>query len=168
MQQAWDGLAATASLNDELLPEDHEAIGFANFLRKTNFYWFAMMHKLLDPGMVYALEEDRKVNGQVYNVVKVGYEDGVGDVQDTYVLYINPETKLVDQFLFTIMDFGIAEPKLMEVKYETIDGVQLTTYRRYADANWNDEVLNDAWTEEITENVKFNNGFSPVDLQINF
>lgn len=35
----------------------------ADFLRKTNFYWFAMMHKLLDPGMTYERLSDRVADG---------------------------------------------------------------------------------------------------------
>lgn len=166
-QQAWDGSVTRASLGSEMLEQDDPLLRRADFTRKTNLYWFAMMHKMLDPGMVYALDEDRKVDGKLYKIVKVGYESGVGDVQDTYVLYINPETKLVDQFLFTVMDFDRTEPLLMRCEYEEVDGALLMTYRKYAPANWAGEVLKDAWTEEISNNIKFNNGFRPIDLKIN-
>ena len=35
----------------------------ADFLRKTNFYWLAMMDKLLDAGMIYERLSDRVADG---------------------------------------------------------------------------------------------------------
>ena len=157
--QGYDGRSAWVSLNGELL-SDPQAIGMARFLRKTNFYWLNMMYKLLDPGTQYEQKADRTVKGIDYKVVEVSFGADVGDAQDTYLLYLNPETKLVDQFLFTVMEFNHAEPLLMEVKYEKVNGLQWPTYRRYAQSNWEGVLVEDAtWTEEISQNLRFDNGF---------
>jgi len=88
------------------------------------------------------------------------FETGVGDVADIYLLYINQKTHLVDQFLFTVMDFGLKDPYLMTVEYEEIDGLVLPTRRRYVEANWDGEPKSEQWSgEEISVNVRFNNGF---------
>ena len=34
----------------------------------------------------------------------------MGDAQDTWLLYINPYTRLVERFLYTVMDRGRANP----------------------------------------------------------
>ena len=93
-------------------------------------------------------------------MVKISYGEGVGDVQDTYVLYLNPETKLLDAFLFTVMDFGMADPLLMFVEYQEVDGVKVPAFRKYAKADWDGNILEDKWVENHFRNVKFNNGFT--------
>ena len=122
--QNYDGEGTSVSLNGMEI-EDEEIVKRADFNRKTNYYWLVMMYKLLDEGITYEEMADQMVNGINYHRVRIGYEDGVGDVQDTYLLYIHPETKLVDQFLFTVLDFGREEPLLMEVEYEDIPGVKI-------------------------------------------
>ncbi len=143
----------------KLVEDDPQMAKFCDFLRKTNYYWFTMMFKLLDPGLNYEYNGTQNVNGADYDLVKIAFGEGIGDAQDTYVLYINPETKLVEQFLFTVMDFGIVEPFLMKVEYEEIQGLKLPAKRKYVKANWEGEPQNDEWTAEISTNIKFNNGF---------
>jgi hypothetical protein len=99
------------------------------------------------------------VEGNTYDLVRIGFEAGVGAVQDSYLLYLNRDTHLVDQFLFTVMDFGIKEPLLMKVTYKEIDGVKLPVDRTYIASNWHGQVKGTNWTEEIMEDIKFNNGF---------
>jgi hypothetical protein len=84
----------------------------------------------------------------------------VGTVQDTYLLYLNRGTHLVDQFLFTVMDFGIKEPLLMKVTYKEVNGLKLPAYRTSIASNWQGQVKETNWTEEIMEDIKFNNGFA--------
>jgi hypothetical protein len=92
--------------------------------------------------------------------VKVGFEPGVGDVSDTYLLYVNPETWRIDQFLFTVLDFGKEEPFLMKVEYERVDGILLPTNRRYTQSDWSGTIPRKAkWTDEISVGIRFDNGF---------
>ncbi len=156
----YNGKESWATVNGQLMATDPQSYKLIDFTRKTSYYWFAMMFKLLDPGIVYTYKGTRSVNGIEYDLVEITFEPGVGDVQDTYLLYINPKTHLVDQFLFTVLDFGVSEPFLMKVEYEEVAGLKLPTKRKYAPADWEGNIKQDVWAEEISENIKFNNGFS--------
>lgn len=159
--QGYNGDSTWATLDGEPVT-DPQLLRMSDFLRKTNYYWFTMMFKLLDPGLTYELMDPQVIDDgppEAYHRVKIGFEDNVGDVQDTYVLYIHPRTRLVDQFLFTVLDFGRADPLLMKVEYEEIEGLKLPTERRYAPADWDGNILEEKWTEEISRNVRFENGF---------
>ena len=91
--------------------------------------------------------------------------ENIGESNDRFILYINPTTYRIDQFLYTAVGFGVTTPSLMKLKYEQINGIYLSTYRKYAPADWNGHVTSDSWTEQITENVKFNNGFNLKTIQ---
>lgn len=162
--QGYDGATSWVTL-DGALVDDPQMAKVSDFLRKTNYYWFTMMFKLLDPGMTYELLEPQEVEGVAYRRLKVGFEENVGDVQDTYLIYLHPETHLVDRFLFTVLDFGLSDPHLMEVEYEEIEGLKLPTYRRYAPADWDGNVTEEKWTEEISRKVTFGNGFTREQFQ---
>jgi len=164
MVQGYDGQGSWCTL-DGKLQDDHQVLRMTDFARKTNFYWFTMMFKLLDPGLNYEGLGKRIVDGTEYEIVKVTFGENVGDAQDTYVLYINPKTHLVDQFLFTVMDFKIAEPLLMKVEYEDLAGLKLATRRKYIKSNWDGEITGETWTEEISSNVKVHNGFDLAMFQ---
>ena len=129
--QGWDGTTAWTTLDGKRV-EDEKAVGLATFMRKTNFYWFAMMQKLQDPGTLQTDAGTRNVNGVTYNLVKVTFDVPEGTKSDTYVLYVNPETHLIDRFLFTIADFGkVDDPFLMEVEYKSFGDIMLPVTRRY-------------------------------------
>jgi hypothetical protein len=158
--QGYDG-RTTWQTADGAPATDTAQLRRADFLRKTNFYWFAMTFKLLDPGLRYSYEGQRKVGDTNYELVKITFGEGVGDVSDTYVLYIDTNTWRVDQFLFTVLDFGKTEPLLMRVRYDRVDGVLLPTERHYTASDWAGSVPRDAeWTDEISVGIRFNNGFS--------
>ncbi len=156
--QGHDGSSTWVTLNGQLV-SDESAINRAHFLRKTNYYWFTMMFKLLDPGLVYSYEGKKSLDGNDYDLVKVTFDAGVGEVADIYLLYVNSKTNLVDQFLFTVMAFDKKDPLLMKVEYEEINGLKLPTKRKYAPASWDGTVKENKWVDEISTNVKFNNGF---------
>ena len=137
---------------------DSTAVEGAQFTRKTNFFWFAMMQKMGDPGLIYEPKGEKTVDGKNYNVVRVSYESPDDTPKDIYELYINTDTQLVDHFLFTVVDKGVTDqPLLMKVTYETFDGLMIPTYRKYTKSTWEGTVAENAkWTEEICKNVKFN------------
>lgn len=137
---------------------DPEILKGAIFTRRTNFYWFAMMQKLLDPGLLYKHLRQEKLNDITYDVVEVTFDESNKKGSDTYHLYINSKTSLIDQFLFTVVDFKVVDkPLLMRVTYETFNGLMIPSYRKYTRSNWKGEVLkDDAWVEEISKDIKFN------------
>ena len=156
--QSFNG-AKTKVHHDGALVTDKKAVEMAHFLRKTNYYWFAMMFKLLDPGLNYSYEGTKKHNDITYDLVKVGFEQGIGEASDIYLLYINPETKMVDQFLFTVMSFGKKDPFMMTVEYETVSGVKFPTKRKYTTAKWDGTITGEKWVHEISTKLSFNNGY---------
>lgn len=163
--QGFDGTNAWVTLGGKAV-EAKEAVGLAYFLRKTNFYWFAMMQKLQDPGTLHHYEGKREHGGISYDLVKVTFDVPEGTKSDTYILYINPKTHLIDRFLFTVADFGVTEkPLLMEVQYAKFGKVMLPVTRRYTPSTWNGEVPADAvWTDELMQDIEFGNGFKPADF----
>ncbi|MBW1296220.1 DUF6503 family protein [Aquimarina litoralis] len=140
---------------DGKVSNDEQANGVARFLRKTNYYWFAMFYKLLDNGVHHELLADQKVNGKEYNRIKITFGEKVGDAQDTYIIYINKKTKLIEQFLFTVVGFGITEPYLMTFDYETIDGIKIPSKRKYIEADWEGNVKGKAYYITNWTNIKF-------------
>lgn len=161
--QYFDGAQTTSMIGESAITDEQPAY-VSHFFRKTNFYWFNMMYKLLDPGINYKLMDKRTVDGTTYDVVEMTFGKGIGETSDRYMLYINPDTKLIDQFLFTVLGFGFSEPFLMKLKYEDVNGLKLTTYRQYAPANWQGEVIKEEWNEQISKRIKFNNGFTASNI----
>ena len=153
--EGYDGKEAWVKFDGEV-SNDEQANGVARFLRKTNYYWFAMFFKLQDEGVNLEHTGTQKVEGRDYDLVKVTFGNSVGDAQDTYVLYINKRTKLVDQFLFTIVAFGVTEPKLMRVHYGTFNGIKIPYDRVYIDSNWNGEIVGEKWVTTYWSNIQFN------------
>ncbi|MDN5211402.1 hypothetical protein QQ020_05050 [Fulvivirgaceae bacterium BMA12] len=164
VEQGYNGKESWVTLNGKIV-EDSAVVKIGDFLRKTNFYWFCMMFKQLDPGMTYEYKGTQTVDGVDYELVKVGFEAHVGDAQDTYVLYINPKTKLVDQFLFTVMDFGMTNPLLTKIEYQTVEGIKVPASRKYIVSDWEGTVKGEDWIENYYKDVKFNNGFTEVQFQ---
>ncbi|MDG5491588.1 DUF6503 family protein [Psychroserpens sp. SPM9] len=155
LEQGYNGTDFWLKIDGQIV-NDSSAIASVAFTRKTNFYWFAMMQKLLDPGINYDYLGQVTTDGKRYDVVKVTFNVDEDVASDTYQLYINPETHLVDQFLFTVVSKKVTDPLLMRVEYEKINTVLIPTYRKYTKSDWEANVLNDVWIEEITKDVKFN------------
>ncbi len=146
---------------------DPKVLRSVAFLRKANFYWFTMMPKLLDNGIIYEQLPDRNHNDITYKIVKMGFNKGIGEVQDDFILYINPKTFLIDRFLFTVKGSGLGT-LLMEAQYETVNGYTFMANRKViAGVNWEDSVKGNLLFEQKSNNVKFNNGFTKEMLQQN-
>lgn len=145
--------------------EDKKMLERVKFNRPTNFYWFAMMQKLLDPDLNYEYLGTKQIDDQAYDIVKVSFNSTPDKPTDIYQLYINKETSLVDQFLFTVADFGRMEPLLMEVAYEKVDGILIPSKRRYKSSNWDAEPSEDPWISVSWTDIKFDNGLSETDFE---
>ena len=126
-----------------------------------------MMYKLDDPGTYHKYLGQEEVNGVNYDKVSLTYEPSeVGkEVNDEYILYFNPTTHMVDQFMFSLPAFGVNAPILrMELDYELVDGVYIATKRRsYAPDATGKYSQNGEYT---SKNIKFNNSFTMADLKI--
>ena len=164
IEQGYDGEDYWVKNNGDMV-EDEEAVKHAAFIRPTNYYWFAMNQKLLDPGLNYEYIAEKEVDGITYDVVKISFKPA-DDPSDVYQVYINKKTGLVDQFLFTVVDFGVVEkPMLMKVKYETVDGLMIATDRKYKMSTWEADVDDKPWISVKWSDIKFNNGLTPEDFK---
>lgn len=148
---------------------DEKAIGGTVFLRKVNFYWFTMMYKLKDPGTNYKYLGTEDVDGVLYDKVSLRYSADVTkkEKNDEYILYFNPETHLIDQFYFSLPDWGINEPILkMTLAYEIIDGMHISTVRKSYGPDENGTYQhNGVYT---FKDIRFDNGFTPEDFTQKF
>jgi len=163
--QGYDGEQYWLSNNDTMVT-DEAALKPVAFSRPTNFYWFAMLPKLLDPGVTYEHLGAETHHGSNYDVVKVSFESPDGTPKDIYQLYINQETQLMDQFLFTVADFGLMDtPLLMQVEYEEVDGLLIPTKRRYKMSTWEANVDDAPWTMVSWTDIVFGNDLSPSDFK---
>ena len=155
--------------HDGKIMKDDASVGLSHFLRKANYYWFTMMYKLSDPGVKLSMMDGETVNGINYHKVRVDFNPTtVGKAEnDIYVLYINPKTKLVDQFLFSLPARGVMQPViLMTVQYQTVNGVKVPAKRSVYQPGADGQLSKTANLVQTSSNIKFNNGFSPEDLMI--
>ncbi|WP_394747546.1 hypothetical protein [Spongiimicrobium salis] len=163
--QYFNGKNSVSKIDGKTITEQQPAF-IGHILRKTNYYWFTMMFKLSDPGVNHKMLPSRNVDSINYKIVEMTFGDNIGESSaDKYILYINPKTYRVDQFLYNATGFGITKPSIMKVTYEKIDGVYLSTYRKYAPADWDGNTLEGSWTEQFTNNIKFNNGYNLENIQ---
>lgn len=166
IEQGYDGKNYWLKNNGKIISNEQYLKRVA-FNRPTNFYWFAMMQKLLDPGLNYLYLKEETINNQKYDVVKITFKPTNGKPTDIYQLYINQKTLLVDQFLFTVADFGKMEiPNLMKLEYEKIDGILIPTKRKYKKSTWNADVNQKPWIHVTWSHIKFDTGITKEDFKI--
>ncbi|MDA8693155.1 hypothetical protein N9L92_03765 [Saprospiraceae bacterium] len=165
MEQGYDGKDFWLKIDGDTVT-DGKALKAVKFNRATNYYWFSMLPKLLDSGLTYESLGEKNIADKMYDVVKVSFETKDKKPKDTYQLYINKKTSLVDQFLFTVVDFGIIDtPMLMQVQYETIEGFKIPTRRKYKKSTWNADVSDAPWIEVFWTDIKFNTDITEADFK---
>ena len=163
--QYYDGEKAYAYLDGEVV-DDPQTVGTAGFLRQANFMWFCMMFKLNDPGTVAEYQGQKEHEGSTYDIVHLTYDSTMTgkSENDTYVLYIDPDSHMVDYFAFSLPAFGIYEPVLWaEPTYEEMFGVQVITKRMmYAPDPETGELA--MMVDQRLSNITFNNDFTKESL----
>lgn len=163
IEQGYDGQEFWLKLDGEMV-SDPELLESVAFKRPTNFYWFVMMPKLLDPGLTYDYLGEKSIEDQNYHVVKVGFD--ADEPTDIYQVYINAQTLLVDQFLFTVVAYDMVEtPLLMQVEYEEIEGLLIPSQRKYKVSTWDAEVSEDPWVQVSWTDIQFNAGLQVSDFK---
>lgn len=167
IQSYVNGKAAMS--HDGKMMKDESSVGLSQFLRKANYYWFTMMYKLSDPGVELSMMEPETVKGVNYQKVRVDFNPTtVGkEVNDAYILYINPKTNLVDQFLFSLPARGVNQPViLMTVEYQTINGLKVPAKRYIFQPSSDGKLSQTPNLIQTSSNIKFNNGFTPQDFML--
>lgn len=164
MEQGYDGSEYWLKANGNLV-NDTTALKRVMFSRPTNFYWFTMFQKLLDPGLKYDYLGEKEMDSNNFDIVKVSFESKNDKPTDIYQLYINQETGIVDQFLFTVADFGVIEkPLLMKIEYEEVDGFLIPNKRKYKKSTWDADITDKPWVEVNWSNIKFDNNLKKEEF----
>jgi hypothetical protein len=164
MEQGYDGKEYWLKVNGTLV-NDTVALKRVMFTRPTNFYWFAMFQKLLDPDLKYEYLGERETGTKHYEIVKVSFDFKNEKPTDIYQLFINKETGMVDQFLFTVADFGVfEEPLLMQLEYKEVDGFLIPAKRKYQKSTWDAEETEAPWTYVVWSDIKFDNNLKREDF----
>jgi hypothetical protein len=142
---------------------DEKVIGGTNFLRRANYFWFTMNFKLGNPGTNHEYIGSEKIGAIDYHKVKVSYVSEVTgkEQNDGYIIFINPETYLVDQFLFSLPAMGVNDIAIkMVVEYEAINGLKLPTKRTVYMPEKDGKLATEPSLIQTSTNVKFNNDFT--------
>jgi hypothetical protein len=165
IEQGFDGKEFWLKQGDKIL-SDPELLKMVAFKRPTNYYWFMMLPKLLDPSVNYEHLGEKVINDTNYDIVKVSFQSENDKPTDIYQLYINKKTSLVDQFLFTVADFGKMEtPLLMQVEYEEVEGLLIPTKRKYKQSTWEAVETDAPWIEVTWSDIKFNTPITQTDFK---
>ncbi|TXF90535.1 hypothetical protein FUA23_05405 [Neolewinella aurantiaca] len=149
--------------------DDPELLGGTSFLRSANYFWFTMFYKMDNPGVVATSKGQETVNGTTYDIVHVTYDPAKTgkEVNDEYILYVNPTTKLVDRFFFSLPAAGVKAPViLMELDYKKIDGLQVSTVRRVFQPGPDGKLPASPQLVQTLTDIKFNNGFTAKDFML--
>ena len=110
---------------------------------------------LADPGVTYEAMPPETLDGETYDMGRVGFEDGVGDASDTYTLYVHPETGRLRAIRYTVTYGGRparGETLFYYDDYTTVDGLTVPTHfrgYRFEDGQRGD-FRNEAWVTDIS------------------
>ena len=150
----WDGKLAW------VFPDSAQIEINPRFWSTTPFYFVGLPFVLADEGINYQLLESQTLEGQDYDLVKITYDDGVGDASnDFYVIYIDQETKLMGALRYIVSypgyypNGGHSQEKIMKViDLSGIKGIQMPTgYHTY----WWKEGVDEHITNIYVTEVKF-------------
>ena len=162
--QGNNGDETWMSLNHETL-NSPSIINEVASTRSNNYYWFTVLQKLLDPDLFYHHLGTKTIDSNVYDVVEVMLDPEGIKSSNQYHVYINKKTGLVDQLVYDSETLGEEYgPRLIQLEYESIDGVYLPNKRRYKKSNWNAEIDDSPWTYETWYEVSFNNELTKDDF----
>ena len=160
--QYFDGEKTTVMQNGRI-SEDPQANAVGAFLRRANYFWFVMPYKLNDSGTLVSYEGPEEHNNIVYDKIKVTYDPALTgkEQNDVYIFFVNPETRLIDRFYFSLPFMGVNEPVLIaNYEYEAIDGQMVSTKRTYFLPNGKGEYGNEPSLVQTMKNIRFGNGFT--------
>jgi len=77
--------------------------GSPRFYHNLYFYFFALPYVMADPGINYEALPQRELEGKNYDVVKITFNENVGDAPDDYYIgHFDTETGLLHLLLYTV------------------------------------------------------------------
>ncbi len=166
VEQCFDG-EVTKVMVDGKVSEDPQNIGMGDFLRRANFFWFVMPYKLNDSGTISEYIGQEDFEGKTYDKVLVTYDPEVTgkEQNDTYILFIDPETKMASRFLFSLPALGVNEPILIaNYDYNNVGGQMIATKRTYFLPNEKGEFTEEPSLVQTLTDISFDNGFTVENI----
>jgi len=165
VMQYFDGEKTMVMVGDKKI-EDPAAVGGSEFLRRANYFWFVMPYKLNDKGTISKYMGQEEYNGTNYDKVQVTYDASITgkEQNDTYIIYVNPSTKMIDRFYFSLPALGINEPLIIaNYEYEDIEGQKVATKRSIFMPSPDGYSEEPNLVQTLTD-VSFNNGFTKENI----
>ncbi len=113
-----------------------------SFVAQLDYYFLGLPWFTRDPGVHLALAGEGKLPGGTVDFakVKMWFDEGVGDVNDAYTLYIDRETNLLRGVEYIVTHAGVVAPSKsangrkfigpffrVYEDYKTIDGLMIST-----------------------------------------
>lgn len=163
--QYFNGNETVVLVNGEKT-DDPQGNAVGEFLRKANHFWFVMPYKLNDGGTITTYQGQEEYNGTTYDKLHITYDPEVTgkEQNDIYILYVNPETKLIDRFYFSLPFLGVNEPVIIaNYDYEDIDGQLVSAKRTYFLPSEEGYSEDPSIIQTLTD-IKFGNGFTEETL----
>lgn len=145
---AWDGT------NAWMWPAEIDRVN-ARFWAPTGFYFSSIPFVLADPGVVLESLPDAELDGEMYDMVRAGFEDEIGDAADNYTLYVDKETGQLRAIRYTVTFGGRparGESLFYYNSYTTVDGLTVPTHFQgfaFVDGQKGD-FRNEAWVTDIS------------------
>lgn len=151
--------------NEVWITPGAEALGIPpRFYSSTPFYFFGLPFLFADPGANLESLGTKELSGKEYNVVKVTFDQGIGDTpDDNYVAYIDKDTNQLK-----LVHYIVTYPPLMQGKskdelerhaivyneWQQVDG--LTVPKKTTFYEWSNDKLGDQVIGSMTvDNVSF-------------
>lgn len=164
---SFDGVNTAVHIEGEKT-EDAQGNAVGDFIRRANYFWFVMPYKLNDKGTITTYIGQEELNGIAYDKLHVTYDPELTgkEQNDIYILYVNPATKLIDRFYFSLPFMGVNEPIIIaDYEYEDIDGQMIATKRNYFMPSSDGYAEAPNLIQTLTD-ISFNNGFTLETIAI--
>jgi hypothetical protein len=143
------------------------------FWATTGFYFSSIPFVLADPGLRYEVLPDEDLDGEIHDMVRVSYDEGVGHSDgDWYTLYLNQETGRVRAIRYTVT-YGRGRPAADATPSEnlfyyddfvTVDGLTVPT--RFRGYRFTDGVKGDFRNEAWVSDISFRRPFDASRLEV--
>lgn len=149
----YDGKEVWVAPNKEAYPGRS-----ARFYYNLHFYFFGIPFVLADPGTKHEYLGKSTVDGETYEVVRVTYEDPVGDTpEDQYVMYYDTDTYLLSFINYSVTYYDKSRAtEYNALKFEDwqeVNGLKVPTgYTGYV---WEDSTFGKERYSVNFENVVF-------------
>ncbi len=133
--------------------------------RVDNLFEFSFPFQITDSKFILENMGKRKVNNISYNLIKLSFKpDYVPENHSVFILYINPRTHLIDQYLFSKPQEGLLEPRiLVKLNYKELNNIMFPVKREFYQADSKGNIISELVEVHSYSNLQFDNGFQLIN-----